>query len=72
MQTPEKAAERIMEVLPRLHDYANGEFVDVREIIAPEEYRALMAQRLPPPGCACARPGCGGSSPWRGLIPSRL
>ena len=43
--TPERAAERLLEALPALKDYESGSFIDLRQILAPEEYEQLMAAR---------------------------
>ncbi len=42
--SPTRAAERILEALPSLREFENGSFVDLRQILAPEEYAALMAR----------------------------
>ena len=39
--SPAAAAERIMQALPGLKDFESGSFVDLRQILAPEEYEAL-------------------------------
>ncbi|MGM0517332.1 MAG: SDR family NAD(P)-dependent oxidoreductase [Pseudomonadota bacterium] len=46
--TPERAADRLLEALPALTDYESGSFVDLRQILAPEEYEQLMAARNRP------------------------
>ena len=40
--SPIQAAERIMQALPYLLDYESGSFIDLRQILAPEEYAELM------------------------------
>lgn len=46
MPKPREAAERVARVLPELKQrFPSGSFVDVREILAPDEYRKLMATR---------------------------
>ncbi len=47
---PTAAAERILEALPGLREFASGSFVDLRQILAPKEYEALMAARNRPGG----------------------
>lgn len=42
MPGPQEAARRVWEVLPRLREFESGSFVDIRQLIAPEEYAALM------------------------------
>ena len=39
--SPGAAAERILEALPGLREFESGSFVDLRQILAPEEYEAL-------------------------------
>jgi NAD(P)-dependent dehydrogenase (short-subunit alcohol dehydrogenase family) len=41
MPGPRQAAERILTALPLLKGYESGSFVDIRQILAPEEYAAL-------------------------------
>jgi NAD(P)-dependent dehydrogenase (short-subunit alcohol dehydrogenase family) len=48
MPKPHQAAERVMGVLDELKEYESGSFVDIRQIIAPDEYDALMAARNRP------------------------
>ena len=43
--TPEQAAERIVRALPELTELESGCFIDLREILAPDEYAKLMAAR---------------------------
>lgn len=45
MPRPRQAAEKVMGVVPELKNFESGSFVDIRQIIAPEEYEALMAAR---------------------------
>jgi NAD(P)-dependent dehydrogenase (short-subunit alcohol dehydrogenase family) len=45
MPDPDTAAARIIEVLPRLRDYPSGAFVDIREILDPQEYARLFGPR---------------------------
>ena len=45
MPKPRQAAEKVMGVVPALRDFESGSFVDIRQIIAPEEYEALMGAR---------------------------
>ena len=40
--------ERIMQALPYLLDYESGSFIDLRQILAPEEYAELMSARNNP------------------------
>lgn len=42
MPGPREAAGRVLDVLPELRRFASGSFVDIRQILAPEEYEALM------------------------------
>jgi NAD(P)-dependent dehydrogenase (short-subunit alcohol dehydrogenase family) len=49
MPRPRQAAERILEALPHLSDFPSGSFIDIRQILAPDEYRELMAGRAPNP-----------------------
>lgn len=44
MPGPREAAERVFSVLERLREYPSGSFVDIRQILAPEEYARLMAR----------------------------
>ncbi len=46
--SPERAAQRLLEALPALKDHVSGSFVDLRQILAPEEYAELMAARNRP------------------------
>ncbi|WP_305907774.1 SDR family NAD(P)-dependent oxidoreductase [Methylomarinum sp. Ch1-1] len=43
--SPVAAAERILEALSRLKDLESGSFIDLRQILAPEEYHELMRAR---------------------------
>jgi len=46
MPKPREAAERVVSTLPELkRKFPSGSFVDVREILAPEEYQELMKMR---------------------------
>lgn len=45
MPGPREAAERVLEVTGRLKEFDSGSFVDIRQLIAPEEYAALMQAR---------------------------
>lgn len=45
MPGPRAAAERVLEVVDRLKTFDSGSFVDIRQLIAPEEYAALMQVR---------------------------
>jgi benzil reductase ((S)-benzoin forming) len=46
MPKPREAAERVSGVLPEVKDkFTSGSFVDIREILAPEEYAELMKMR---------------------------
>lgn len=45
MPGPREAAERVLEVVDRLKEFDSGSFVDIRQLIAPEEYAALMQAR---------------------------
>ncbi|WP_031432362.1 SDR family NAD(P)-dependent oxidoreductase [Methylomarinum vadi] len=42
MLSPRQAAEQILSVLPALKEYPSGSFIDLREILAPEDYAELM------------------------------
>jgi NAD(P)-dependent dehydrogenase (short-subunit alcohol dehydrogenase family) len=48
MPKPRQAAERVMGVLDELKQFESGSFVDIRQIIAAEEYAALMQARNAP------------------------
>lgn len=43
--SPTQAADRIMEAVPYLKNYESGSFIDIRQILAPDEYAELMAAR---------------------------
>jgi hypothetical protein len=45
MPQPREAAERILKVLPDLREYESGSYVDIRQILAPEEYEKLLQAR---------------------------
>jgi NAD(P)-dependent dehydrogenase (short-subunit alcohol dehydrogenase family) len=45
MPKPRQAAKRVLGVLDALLEFESGSFVDIRQIIAPEEYAALMVAR---------------------------
>lgn len=45
MPGPLEAAERVASVVDALRDFPSGEFIDIRRILAPEEYARLMAAR---------------------------
>lgn len=45
MPGPRAAADRVLEVVGRLKEHDSGSFVDIRQLIAPEEYAALMQAR---------------------------
>lgn len=46
MPGPRDAAARVLEVLPALRNEPTGEFVDIRKLLAPGEYEALMQARM--------------------------
>lgn len=46
--SPKAAAQRILSALPSLAEYESGSFIDLREILAPEEYAELMHARNTP------------------------
>ncbi|MEW8029039.1 MAG: SDR family NAD(P)-dependent oxidoreductase [Candidatus Thiodiazotropha sp.] len=43
--SPVQGAERILETLPRLKEFESGSYVDLRQILAPDEYQALIDAR---------------------------
>jgi NAD(P)-dependent dehydrogenase (short-subunit alcohol dehydrogenase family) len=43
--SPIKGAERILETLSRLKAFESGSYVDLRQILAPDEYQALIEAR---------------------------
>lgn len=45
MPGPDEAAARVLEVVPDLRSFASGEYVDIRQIVAPEEYEELLRRR---------------------------
>lgn len=45
MPGPEAAAARVVSVLPALRERPSGSFVDIREILEPEEYARLFGRR---------------------------
>jgi NAD(P)-dependent dehydrogenase (short-subunit alcohol dehydrogenase family) len=42
MPGPEVAAERLVSILPRLREQPSGSFVDIRELLDPEEYARVF------------------------------
>lgn len=46
--SPRQAADRILQALPHFEDYESGSFVDIRRILAPDEYAELMNYRNTP------------------------
>ena len=44
MPGPDEAAGRVLSVLPQLRRYPSGSFVDIREILDPEEYARLFGE----------------------------
>lgn len=47
MASPDVVAERIISVLEEICEYPSGSFVDIRQILEPEEYQKLMSVRHP-------------------------
>ncbi|MCP4408614.1 MAG: SDR family NAD(P)-dependent oxidoreductase [Gammaproteobacteria bacterium] len=45
MASPDIAAERIISVLEEVRRFPSGSFVDIRQILEPEEYQKLMSAR---------------------------
>ena len=45
MPGPREAADKVLSVLPALREQPSGAFVDIRQLLAPEEYTALMQAR---------------------------
>ncbi len=45
MPGPVEAARKVIGVLPQLRDFPSGDFVDIRQILAPREYEELMKAR---------------------------
>ena len=43
----EAAAERIFKLLPHLREYESGSFINIRRILAPDEYERLMDVSMP-------------------------
>ncbi|MES9923089.1 MAG: SDR family NAD(P)-dependent oxidoreductase [Candidatus Thiodiazotropha endolucinida] len=43
--SPVQGAERILETLSRLKEFESGSYVDLRQILAPDEYQALIEAR---------------------------
>jgi NAD(P)-dependent dehydrogenase (short-subunit alcohol dehydrogenase family) len=43
--SPTEAAERILKSLPHLKEYESGSYIDLRQILAPDEYNALLEAR---------------------------
>ena len=50
MPGPREAAERVLRVLPALRREPSGDFIDIRQLLAPDEYAALMRARRRPTG----------------------
>lgn len=46
--SPLQAAERVLHALPYFKDYESGSYIDIRQILAPEEYAELMQARNVP------------------------
>lgn len=44
MPKPRAAAERVLSAVPKLLDMPSGDFVDIRQLLAPDEYAELMKQ----------------------------
>lgn len=42
-----EAARRVLQAAPQLTAWPSGEFIDIRQILAPEEYAALLKTRQP-------------------------
>lgn len=50
--SPKRVAERIYKVLPHLREYESGSFINIRKILAPDEYERLqVAAPATTPGC---------------------
>ncbi len=45
IQSPEASANKILAALAEFKNYQSGEFIDLRQIIAPEEYQELMQSK---------------------------
>ncbi|MES9973290.1 MAG: SDR family NAD(P)-dependent oxidoreductase [Candidatus Thiodiazotropha sp.] len=43
--SPVQGAERILETLSRLKEFESGSYIDLRQILAPDEYQALIEAR---------------------------
>jgi NAD(P)-dependent dehydrogenase (short-subunit alcohol dehydrogenase family) len=43
--SPIQAAEQILKSLPHLKEYESGSYIDLRQILAPDEYNALIEAR---------------------------
>ncbi|MGM0444650.1 MAG: SDR family NAD(P)-dependent oxidoreductase [Fibrobacterota bacterium] len=48
MLSPSDAARRVIATLEKLRTYESGSFLDIRQIVSPEEYDALMQARSGP------------------------
>jgi len=46
--SPLQAAERILQALPHFKEYESGSYIDIRQILAPDEYAELMRARNVP------------------------
>ncbi|PVV16848.1 MAG: alcohol dehydrogenase [gamma proteobacterium symbiont of Ctena orbiculata] len=46
--SPVEGSERILETLPRLKEFESGSYIDLRQILAPDEYQALIEARNRP------------------------
>ena len=42
MPKPREAAERVLSVIPKLLEIPSGDFIDIRQLLAPDEYAELM------------------------------
>ena len=42
MPKPRQAAERVISAVDRLREYPSGSYIDIRQILAPEEYEKLV------------------------------
>ncbi len=45
IQSPEEAARKILDALTEFKTFASGDFIDLRQIIAPEEYQKLVQSK---------------------------
>ncbi|MCG7894797.1 MAG: SDR family NAD(P)-dependent oxidoreductase [Candidatus Thiodiazotropha taylori] len=43
--SPSAAAERILQALPEIKGFESGSYIDLRQILAPDEYQALLEAR---------------------------